>query len=120
MLKCKKTSGIRQVFEFRDTSWFNDEIYDILSKSNIGLCLADYPPLEKEPPLTADFVYVRRHGATALYRSCYTREQLVTDSIQIKNWLNLDKDVYVYFNNDAKGYAVQNALTLMELLNIRT
>jgi uncharacterized protein YecE (DUF72 family) len=26
------------------------------------------------------------------------------------------RDVYIYFNNDAEGHAVKNALTLMEMI----
>jgi uncharacterized protein YecE (DUF72 family) len=67
-------------------------------------------------PETADFIYLRRHGATALYASNYSDEQLKQDAEQIKKWLKSSKDVYIYFNNDAYGYAVKNALKLKELL----
>jgi uncharacterized protein YecE (DUF72 family) len=69
-------------------------------------------------PETADFIYLRRHGATALYASNYSDEQLKQDAEQIKKWLKSGKDVYIYFNNDAEGYAVKNALKLRKLVGI--
>ena len=65
-------------------------------------------------PETADFIYLRRHGATALYSSNYSDKQLKQDAAQIKKWTEVKKDVYVYFNNDAAGYAVKNGLKLKE------
>jgi uncharacterized protein YecE (DUF72 family) len=35
----------------------------------------------------------------------------------VKKQLNKEKDVYVYFNNDFRGYAPKNALKLREFLN---
>jgi len=36
---------------------------------------------------------------------------------KIKKWLKKDLDVYVYFNNDAHGYAVENAKTLLSFVS---
>jgi len=120
----------RQSFEFRHKSWFCDKIYQILKKYNFALVICDYPfllttssqALETnkrkivQVPETADFIYLRRHGATALYASNYSDIQLKQDAELIKKWLKNGKDVYAYFNNDAKGYAIENALKLKSLL----
>lgn len=111
-----KISNLRHAFEFRDVSWFCPEVFDVLKEHNISLCLADWPEFDVEKPVTADFVYLRRHGATALYASCYSDEELTKDAWQIKEWLNSGRDVYVYFNNDAYGYAIKNGLRLKEML----
>jgi len=103
-------------FEFRHESWFVPEIYDILKKHNIALVMADSPdfPLKKE--ITADFTYLRFHGSKSLYGSKYTDEELQSWAKEIKTWLKQGKNVYVYFNNDAEGYAVENARYLQEIL----
>jgi uncharacterized protein YecE (DUF72 family) len=44
------------------------------------------------------------------------RAALRREADRIRAWLAEGRDVYVYFNNDAAGYAVANALTLKELL----
>ncbi len=101
-------------FEFRHQSWFCKEVYDLLKKYNIALCIADSPrwPLSEET--TADFVYLRFHGGKELYGSNYSDKELASWAEKIKKWKK-SKDIYAYFNNDAYGYAVENAKTLKKL-----
>lgn len=65
--------------------------------------------------LSAGFTYLRLHGPTELYSSKYTDSQLKKIAIDVKRQLK-DKDVYVYFNNDARGYALENALSLKKTI----
>ena len=122
-------SKSRHAFEFRHESWFSEDVYQILKKHNFALVVCDYPfelmTKKRKPwgkrevlivPETADFIYLRRHGATALYSSNYSKKQLKQDAEQIKKWLKSKKDVYVYFNNDAMGYAIKNTQKLKELI----
>ncbi len=85
-----------------------------MSEANVALCLSDWSQLRVTEPLTADFVYVRRHGITSMYDSYYPPESLQVDRERILEWIAAGFDVYVYFNNDACGYAVQNALQLKQ------
>ena len=126
----ERKNVIRHSFEFREESWFCEDVYQILKRYNMALVICDYPfqlaisekrqategRKQIQVPETADFIYLRRHGATALYSSNYSDNQLKEDAQQIKKWLKKGKDVYVYFNNDAYGYAVKNALKLKELI----
>ena len=67
----------------------------------------------------ADFVYIRRHGTGArLYGGCYSNAQLKKDARMIKDFLRKGKYVYIYFNNDAHGYAPKNAMTLKKMLGL--
>ena len=104
------------VLEVRHPSWLVEEVFTLLSEANVALCLSDRSQLRVTEPLTADFVYVRRHGITSLYDSCYPPESLYEDRERILDWIKAGFDVYVYFNNDACGYAVQNALQLKQLI----
>jgi uncharacterized protein YecE (DUF72 family) len=106
----------RYVFEFRHPSWFCSEIFKILKKYNISLCLADSPRWPYQEEITADFVYLRMHGGKILYGSNYSDKELKEWAKKIKKFLEADLDVYVYFNNDAYGYAVKNAQRLIELV----
>jgi uncharacterized protein YecE (DUF72 family) len=56
------------------------------------------------------------HGSTTLYASRYSREELASWAQVLSPYLQSGLDVYVYFNNDAFGYAVANALELRALL----
>jgi len=115
--QAEKTICKRQAFEFRNESWFTDEVYDILFKHNFSLCLADAPQ-DIHEPITADYVYVRRHGPSGLYEGNYTKKHLGRDTKNVLKWLKDGKDVYIYFNNDVKGYAVKNAKTLLDLVSL--
>lgn len=118
---CEALEGIefakknRHVFEFRNKEWFCKDVYDILEKHNHSLCIAHSSKWPCVKKITTDFVYLRLHGEE-LYSSNYSDGELQKWSKKIKHWIDKDKDVYVYFNNDAKGYAVKNALQLKEIL----
>lgn len=113
----KKYKNVRNAFEFRHPSWLTQEIFEMLEKSKYSLCQADWPKFDEEVPALGHFVYLRRHGtAGELYGGCYSDSQLQQDASLIKNWVKQGKDVYVYFNNDSHGWAVQNALTLQKML----
>src|SRR5580704_14158530 len=56
--------GIRAAFEFRNTSWFCDEVYDALRKANTALCLAESEDIETPFVDTADFSYLRLRKAS--------------------------------------------------------
>lgn len=108
---------LRAVLEVRHSSWLVPEILEHLREADVALCLADWAELPVEGPLTADFVYVRRHGAGTRYGGSYTTERLRADARRISVWLRDGLDVYVYFNNDQSACAVQNARQLMDLLD---
>jgi uncharacterized protein YecE (DUF72 family) len=103
----------RAVIEVRDPSWLDPEIVRRLEKAGIALCLADWRDVPVTGPLTAGFVYVRRHGTR---RGSYPEAALRADARAIRSWLREGRDVYVYFNNDAGGHAVRNARRLRQLI----
>ncbi len=109
----KKT---RNAFEFRNETWLNREVVSLLEKADACLCMADWPAFLDDLPLTADFVYMRRHGEGGSYATSYSEEELRADARRIRKYLKAGRDVFVYFNNDAFGYAPKNALRLKELL----
>jgi uncharacterized protein YecE (DUF72 family) len=49
-------------FEFRDESWFDPRVYEMLAKHKAALCLYDYAGRQAPLEVTADFVYIRLHG----------------------------------------------------------
>lgn len=109
--------GLRLVFEFRHESWFIDKTYRLLRRYGAALCIADSPGYPRRDVLTTDFVYLRFHGRTELFASCYSAAELEEEARNIERYLNGGVDVFVYFNNDAQGHAVDNAGTLRGLLD---
>jgi uncharacterized protein YecE (DUF72 family) len=67
---------------------------------------------------TARFVYVRLHGPDPyhLYGGSYSDADLRWWADRIREWQGMDRDVFVYFNNDGEGNAVRNAVTLRQLI----
>src|SRR3989338_7760688 len=112
-------SNMRFAFEFREPSWFNKEIYDILKENNIALCIYHMPEFESPIEVTAKFVYIRFHGTEFLYGGRYSKKELLKWADLINGFIKEGKDVYVYFNNDANGYAVINAKELMENVSVK-
>jgi uncharacterized protein YecE (DUF72 family) len=107
---------VRHSFEFRHQSWFDKETYNLLKDYQISLCIAhsDRWPLVKE--VTSNFLYLRFHGETILYGAEYSEGQLKEWAKFAKSYLNKGFDILAYFNNDAYGFAVKNALRLKELI----
>ena len=104
--------GIKHVFEFRHQSWFNQDVFEVLHKYNIGFCVFDMPSVSCPLVATADFAYIRFHGSTGLYASCYSDEELADWAKKLANLAVNLKAAYIYFNNDAEAFAVRNAITL--------
>ena len=108
--------GFRHVIEFRHQSWFEDRVLETLHKYNVGFCVFDMPYLDCPLVATADFAYVRFHGSTELYSSCYSDEELAHWAKKLKDLATNLKEVYIYFNNDAGAFAIKNAITLCNYL----
>ena len=83
------------------------------------LFLHDWTEAPVTGPLTADFVYVRRHGKRRRYGGSYTETMLRADARRVRDWTRGGRDVHVYFNNDGRAAAVRNARRLAELVDAR-
>jgi len=108
--------GMKHVFEFRHQSWLEETVFEMLRKYNVGFCVFDMPSLSCPLVATADFAYIRFHGRTGLYSSCYSDEELAEWAQRLTNLAVNLKEAYVYFNNDAEAFAVRNAITLRDYL----
>lgn len=105
--------GMKHVFEFRHQSWFHQSVFEKLHKYNAGFCVFNMPSSVSCPLVaTADFAYIRFHGSTGLYASCYSDEELADWARKLTDLGANLKAVYIYFNNDAEAFAVRNATTL--------
>lgn len=108
--------GYRYVFEFRNPDWYKKEVYQLLKKYNCAFCIYELAGHLSPFEITADFVYLRLHGPGNKYQGSYSDETLQKWAQQCYEWSKI-KEVFVYFDNDEKGYAVFNAFKLQQLLN---
>lgn len=105
--------SLRWAVEFRDPDWLRDEVLEILKMHGAALCIHDLLP-EHPRELTADWTYLRYHGRH--YAGSYQSSFLRAEALRIAALLERGCAVYAYFNNDAEGWAVRNALDLRRLI----
>ncbi len=105
---------VRHAFEFRHRSWLCDDVFALLARHGAGLCIYDTPDFTAPLVTTADFAYLRFHGGRKMSGGNYTAEELAGWARRIADF-NV-ATVFAYFNNDAGGFAVENALALKRLL----
>ena len=122
---------LRHAVEIRHPTFMIPEFFALLRRHNIAFVVADtagkWPYAED---ITADFVYCRLHGAEQLYVSGYSDAELDWWADRVNHWRKGKqpkapalvstrkaaggrRDVYVYFDNDAKVHAPFNAKTLL-------
>jgi len=106
----------KYAFEFRHQSWFSQKTYDILQGKDIALCLVNPDKYNSTEKITADFIYCRLHGST-VNQGNYRERELDKLAEKVKKWQNKVNQVFIYFNNDLQGFAVQNARYLKDKIN---
>jgi uncharacterized protein YecE (DUF72 family) len=108
----------RHAFEFREPSWFVDEVYALLREHSAALVIGDDPRRRFQTHiLTADWTFVRLHHGSRGRNGNYSQSELDEWAERIRGWSE-NGDVYAYFNNDWEGYAVNNALDLKKRLRL--
>ncbi len=102
--------------EFRDESWFGDDINELLEKYGIAFCIYDFNRRQSPKTVTADFVYIRLHGPDGAYKGLYDNKTLDGWAGAISQWEKQGKEVFCYFDNDQAGYAAKNAVQLHKMI----
>jgi len=136
-LSPKSVAPLRHAVEIRSRTFCTPRFIELLRQHGIALVVADTAgrwPLCED--VTADFVYVRLHGDAELYTSGYTDRALDDWSARISAWASGrepagartisgkarrhgSRDVYVYFDNDAKVHAPFDAMRMIERVSPR-
>jgi uncharacterized protein YecE (DUF72 family) len=104
----------RNVVEFRHASWWDRKIFASFRKAGAIFCSCSGPRLPDTLVKTADDIYVRFHGTSQWYRHNYSKDELGSWARKIRG--SGANRVYAYFNNDREGHAIQNAKSLLSLL----
>jgi uncharacterized protein YecE (DUF72 family) len=85
---------LRCAFEFRHTSWLNDDVYQLLQKHGVALCLAESEKLVIPEVVTTDFVYSR------LRMPEYSEEDREEIAGRVEQLMSRGQDVYVFFKHE--------------------
>jgi uncharacterized protein YecE (DUF72 family) len=106
----------RHCVEFRNESWFTEEVYELLRRYGVALAIGDHP---KRPHvahvLTTDWTLVRFHHGRRGRRGNYSETELEEWAQRIESWRR-KADAYLYFNNDWEAFAIRNALWMKKRL----
>jgi uncharacterized protein YecE (DUF72 family) len=109
---------VRHALEVRHASYETPSFLALLRAQGVAAVTADtagkWPLIEEQ---TADFSYVRLHGAEELYASGYSDEALDSWAAKVRGW-GQGRDVFVYFDNDVKVRAPFDAMALMRRLGL--
>ncbi len=111
--KCSSIKNLKIAVEFRHKSWLEKDIYKKLKNLKVAFCISDSPRWPTDFVKTTDFVYVRFHGKPKLFASKYSEEELKEFAEKLKKLK--PKTLFIYFNNDFEGYAIENALYMQKL-----
>ncbi len=122
--------AVRHAMEIRHPSFVNPEFIELLRRYNVALVCADAVEWPRLMDVTSDFLYLRLHGSEVLYTSGYSDQALDQWADRVATWARGEevtdgdhasstpaskratRDVYVYFDNDAKVFAPKDAQAL--------
>ncbi len=133
-LESDRTRSLRHAIEIRHASFVVPEFIALLRKYRVALVCADAVEWPRLMDVTSDFIYCRLHGSKELYASGYGNKAIEQWAERVTAWATggdsndgdfastkkaakrKTRDVYVYFDNDAKVRAPRDAKKLQARL----
>ena len=103
-------TGSRAAFEFRDESWFADDVWEILKQSNVALCINQTADFAAPRISTAGYGYLR------LRREDYGEADIQTWAEFVRQESPSWTDAFVYFKHEEAGAGPRFAKQMMEML----
>lgn len=103
----------RHVVEFREASWYSDDVFALLEQHRVALCLHDMKGSASGMRAVGPFVYVRFHGVQK-YSGRYPDRTLETWAAWLADRVREERPIYAYFNNDTGGHAPRDAVRLRD------
>jgi uncharacterized protein YecE (DUF72 family) len=129
-LKSDAKRPLRHAMEIRHASFATPEFINLLRQYDVALVCADTVEWPRLMDVTSDFMYCRLHGSEVLYASGYDEPSLDQWATRVHHWARgsepedaervikekgpqkNQRDVFVYFDNDAKVRAPFDAKSL--------
>lgn len=104
------------VFEFREKSWYVPEVIDLLDRYGASICTHDMAGSDSPRIATGPIAYLRLHGGQGKYWGRYAERALLDWADWIVAQAGSGRPVWVYFNNDIDGAAIEDAQTLKAMI----
>jgi len=134
-LKVTANLKLRHSVEIRNETFVCEEFAALLRRYDIALVKSDAVEWPLLMDVTSEFVYCRLHGSEVLYTSGYSDDALAEWAVRVTSWSQgseaesgrfasarkarkrKSRDVFVYFDNDAKVRAPFDAQSLRERIS---
>jgi uncharacterized protein YecE (DUF72 family) len=108
----------QHVIEFREPSWYADDVLTLLKNHRVPVCLHDMHGSESGKINDSHFVYARFHGPQK-YSGRYPDGVLDDWADWFADRLSAGTSIYAYFNNDIGGHAPRDAIRLRDKIRDR-
>ncbi len=86
--------NFRAAFEFRHESWFDDEVYRVLSKNNAALCFAESDAMKTPIVVTATFSYYR------LRQSEYSVDERESIALRLSKGIKARRELFAFYKHE--------------------
>jgi uncharacterized protein YecE (DUF72 family) len=105
-------ASVTSVVEFRNASWWNQNVFESFRQKGIAFCSVSFPGLPADNIVTGHVFYKRMHGIPKLFESSYADNELE----KLAKEIPLNKESWIYFNNTMFEAGYSNALHLKSLV----
>ena len=105
---------LQHAIEFRDPSWYVEDVFARLDAHGVALCLHDMAGSAIDRAGVGPFTYVRFHGAAGKYHGSYADDTLKAWARRLAAEWRSGRDVYAYFNNDPDAVSTRDARRLRD------
>ena len=102
--------GFRTAFEFRNTTWFADDVFECMRRFGVGLCVTENEQRDTPFEITADFGYFR------LRKPEYSDAELEAWAKRIDDAAGQWQDAFVYFKHEAEGKGPHFAMRFRDIV----
>jgi uncharacterized protein YecE (DUF72 family) len=104
-----RTCGLRMAFEFRNSTWFCDEVYSVLRQHSVALCVAESDELETPDIVTAPFTCYR------FRKSAYSATQLskIAKTLRLRS---SEGEIFAYFKHEEEPTGAISAVSVLRKL----
>lgn len=110
-------TAFTNVIEFRNISWWRDEVIEALRKKGITFCSVSYPGLIDNVIVNTRHPYYRFHGVPKLHRSSY-EHGFLKNVVEAMGTVKEVQAAYLFFNNTMSGAALENAKATQQFANL--
>ncbi len=118
----KLDKRFRYALEVRESTWFNEKVYDFLKDNDMSLVWSVRDELKTPTVITSDQIYIRFIGDRSINEKDFgkivkDRDKEMTEYVKRINSIQNEHDILVAFNNHYAGFGPQSANDFLKLMD---